>query len=235
MKTLSKSDARHADMMIKVCGMSDSDNIRNVSTLYPMMMGFIFWRGSKRFAGDIDPVVVRSLPSFIRPVAVFVNESIDIIIDTVSKFNINIIQLHGDEPPEVCQQLKQLGYIVFKAIGLASENDFANLESYVGSVDLFVFDTKSDARGGTGKAFRRSILQSYPLSVPFLLSGGIRPTDAQSIAQHLYPHMVGIDINSRFENPPYIKDVKLLTNFILQLRKYNEYEPSRIPFWEKTK
>ncbi|MCH4156921.1 MAG: phosphoribosylanthranilate isomerase [Muribaculaceae bacterium] len=225
----------NADMMIKVCGNCRADNIRDVAALYPMMMGFIFWRGSKRYAGDLDADVIKNLPSYIRPVAVFVDATHDTIMDTVRRYGFKIVQLHGEESPRECKRLKDEGLVVFKAIGVDSEEDFELLEKYEGTVDMFLFDKKSKGYGGTGRKFNHKLLANYKLDIPYLLSGGIAPSDAPEIVNNLYTGMAGIDINSKFESEPGVKDIKLLTNFILELRKHNEHEPTGIPVWEKTK
>lgn len=225
----------HAEMMIKVCGMSNEENIRDVSVLYPMLMGFIFWKGSKRYAGNVPEETLLSLPNFITKVGVFVNEEYDLLCATCKKYGIDTIQLHGDESVEYCKTLKSQGFYIFKAIGIEGTHDFNNLERYEGIIDLFVFDTKTAKYGGSGRKFDHKLLENYSLKTPYLLSGGISPADAHKIAQNIYPNMVGIDLNSRFELSPGIKDIKLLSKFILELRKYNEYEPDRIPFFKKSK
>lgn len=225
----------HADMMIKVCGMREPENISQVASLTPMLMGFIFHPQSPRDASSLDPSVVKSLPRFIRPVAVFVDRTEDEIIATTQRYGIKIIQLHGDESPSLCKALRDKGYIVFKAVNIASPDDFDKVEAYKDCCDLFLFDTKTALRGGSGQKFDWSLLDCYTLDVPFLLSGGIGPDDVDAIIQAMRPGMAGIDINSRFETEPGHKDISKLINFILSLRKYNEHEPSETPFWEKTK
>jgi phosphoribosylanthranilate isomerase len=168
-------------------------------------------------------------------VGVFVNEAHDVALATLRRYGIRIVQLHGDESPEECSTFRTEGYVVIKAIGVSAAADITAAARYRGCVDMLLFDTKSSGHGGTGRKFDHAILDDYPLDIPYLLSGGIAPGDAAKIASHLYPGMVGIDINSRFESAPGIKDIALLTNFIINLRKYNEYEPSRIPFWEQAK
>lgn len=224
---------RHADMIIKICGMRYPENIDEIAPLTPMMMGFIFYPGSPRDATGIDESVVRNLPSYIRPVAVTVNRSFDEIMELCNKYGFKIVQLHGDESPELCQRLKDAGLIVFKAVAVGDSVDKSMLESYQKSVDLFLFDTKSDKRGGSGKKFSWDLLDSYDLDVPYLLSGGISPDDVDAIVKAMRPGMAGIDINSRFEDAPGHKDLGKLINFIVKLRSYNENEPTKVPFWEK--
>ncbi len=221
-------------MMIKVCGMRDARNITDVAALSPMLMGFIFYPPSPRDASLLDPGSVQSLPPFIRPVGVFVNADFQEITETCCRYGIHIVQLHGSESPDLCHRLKDAGYTVFKAAGISSDSDFKTLLPYHNTVDLFVFDTKCVGRGGSGKKFDWSLLDAYDMPVPYLLSGGIGPDDVNAIAGAMRPGMAGIDINSRFETAPGMKDISLLVNFIISLRKFNEHEPTSIPFWEKT-
>lgn len=227
------SRPRHADMMIKVCGMREPDNIAAVAALTPMLMGFIFHGGSPRDATGLSPDAVKALPHFIRPVGVFVDRSVDEITDTCSRYGIKIVQLHGSETPATCRRLKDEGFTVFKAIGISDRRDLENAAVYDESIDMFVFDTKSRNHGGTGRKFDWQVLDSYPLLTPYLLSGGIGPDDIDNIIGAMSPGMAGIDINSRFETAPGHKEISLLVNFILQLRKFNEHEPDTKPFWEK--
>lgn len=220
-------------MLIKICGMRYPENIDEIAPLTPMMMGFIFYPGSPRDATGLDEAIVRNLPSYIRPVAVTVNRSFDEIVELCNKYGFKIVQLHGDESPGLCRRLKDEGLTVFKAIAVGDSVDKDALKDYEEAVDLFLFDTKSDKRGGSGKKFSWDLLESYDLDVPYLLSGGIGPDDVEAIVAAMRPGMAGIDINSRFEDAPGHKDLGKLINFIVKLRSYNEHEPTRVPFWEK--
>lgn len=223
----------HSDMMIKICGLKDADNIAEIAYLTPMLMGFIFYRKSPRFAGELNPDVVKSLPSFVRPVGVFVDSSIEYVDEICRRYGIGIVQLHGSESPEYCMKLKEAGYVVFKAVGVDGAVDWETLRPYTDSVTMFLFDTSSPQHGGTGRKFDWNLLADYPLGTPYLLSGGIGPDDVDNIISAMRPGMAGIDINSRFESEPGVKDMKRLIDFILKLRQYNEKEPSTKPFWEK--
>ncbi|MDE5706187.1 phosphoribosylanthranilate isomerase [Muribaculum sp.] len=213
--------------------MKEADNIRNVAALTPMMMGFIFYPESPRYVGDLDADVVRSLPGHVRPVGVFVNSEEHEVVGICWRYGIKIAQLHGNESPAMCSSLRRQGFTVFKAVGIATAADFSVLAEYEGCVDMFLFDTKSPLHGGTGCKFDHSLLDKYVLDVPYLLSGGIGPDDVDSVVSAMRPGMAGIDINSRFEIAPGVKNLRALIQFILSLRSFNEYESDNTPFWEK--
>lgn len=213
---------RHKDRIIKICGMKEPDNIRRVAWLTPMLMGFIFYEKSPRYAGNLDTEVVKGLPKFIKPVGVFVNTDPEEVEETCNKYGITTIQLHGEESPEECRELKEKGFKVFKAFGIRPPFNWEDLREYEVAVDMFVFDTFCQAKGGSGRKFDWALLDDYPLSTPYLLSGGIGPDDTDKILKAMRPKMAGIDLNSRFETEPGVKDIHKLTHFILSLRSYNE-------------
>lgn len=207
--------------IIKVCGMRDPDNIGEIVKLQPDYIGFIFYEKSPRYVGAIDPDIIRGLPEHVVPVGVFVNESIQKIIEITKTTGINTIQLHGSETPEFCKILKKKGYKIIKAISIPVEHKedlFRRLESYQDNIDLFLFDTAGKAPGGNGVKFNRNILEDYDLEMPYLLSGGIGPEDINFIKQGLPRNCVGIDLNSRFEIYPGFKDSSKLSFFIKEIR-----------------
>lgn len=206
-------------MMIKVCGMRDTANIRAVAELEPSFMGFIFHEESPRCALGISPQSLMGLDKRITPVGVFVNKPAAYIDEICRRHGIGTVQLHGDESPEECRALKQMGYRVLKAIAVTHDMDWDPYRSYEDVVNMFVLDSKSAVRGGSGQKFDWSVLHHYPLSTPYLLGGGLSPDDARVIVGKKYPGMVGVDLNSRFEESPGIKDISLLKPFIVSLRK----------------
>lgn len=208
------------DLIIKVCGMRDADNIKDVAKLVPDYMGFIFWQHTPRSATAMPESNTSLLAASTKPVGVFVNEDVDTIIATCRAYSISTVQLHGQESADICSQLKSHGLHVWKAFGLDTTFDFSTLNPYTDSVDMFVFDTKTPRAGGSGVRFDWSILDSYTGPVPYLLSGGINPDSVDDIiAASNHPYMAGIDLNSRFETAPGIKDSKKLTNFVNSLTK----------------
>lgn len=220
----------HRDRFIKVCGNCNEENLRQVSALTPMMMGFIFSDKSPRCATGLDPEIVKSLPEYIIPVGVFLNADEETIKTTAGKFGISHLQLHGNESPELCDRLRKNGLKIFKTIHVGESLPVEMIERYAGCVDMFVFDTLTEKAGGSGRKFDWNLLENYNAEVPYLIGGGVSPDDIDNIVAAMRPHMVGIDINSRFEISPGIKDIRLLTHFILSLRKFNEDEPSYITF-----
>lgn len=226
--------------LIKVCGMRNPDNIRAVSQLPIDYMGFIFYPKSSRYV-DMQHLWPGLMPDLADPrisdaaktdnlnsisrVGVFVDAMAQDIIIRVVAFELDAVQLHGSETPTFIRNLRATivpdihpTLKVFKAMSIASADDFARCAKYEGVVDMFVFDTKCTGYGGSGQQFDWSLLDSYHGTVPFLLSGGIGPDDAERIKAVNYPQFVGVDLNSMFETEPTVKDVQLLEKFIGQLR-----------------
>lgn len=208
--------------IIKVCGMREPANIEAVSALMPELMGIIFYPKSPRYAGSIDSKTIQNIISKgISPVGVFVNAPEEEVIQTCVQHGIRIVQLHGHESPTVCNNLRGKGFTVIKALGIEDRPDWDEMRMYENAVDLFIFDTKSKDYGGTGRKFHWHFLQSYPLKIPFLLSGGIGPEDSEAIRRSSLPMMIGVDLNSRFESSPGIKDPGKLQLFISDFRTDN--------------
>lgn len=197
--------------------MRDPENIRAVEEkVRPDMMGFIFWKGSKRYVSEVPSY----LPECTR-VGVFVNPTKEEVLQKATDFGLNAIQLHGQETPDFCQRIKQatrLPLIKAISIGEGDSSRFAIHSSlYEEVADLFLFDTKCKCVGGSGEQFNWDILQHYEGDTPFLLSGGIGPGDEKKVRQWRHPRWVGIDLNSRFETAPAYKDAEALTSFTRSL------------------
>jgi len=199
--------------VIKICGMKFSENILAVSALKPDFMGFIFYTKSPRYAEPLDISVLNSLPESIKKIGVFVNEDIEDILTIVYKYNLDGVQLHGSENVDVCKKLKDSGLLVIKAFPVTDANNFKVTKAYEGACDYFLFDTKTDAFGGSGLKFNWNILSGYKGETPFLLSGGIAPDDEEAILKIEHPKFFGIDLNSKFEVKPGLKNVELLREF----------------------
>lgn len=203
---------RESSFLVKVCGMREAENIREVEALGIDLMGFIFWPKSSRYVSERPAY----LPTNCKRVGVFVDEDIETVKRIADDYALDYIQLHGHESPEYCAQLR--GFKLIKAFNIATTEDFKQTEPYTGIVDYFLFDTKGKSVGGNGEKFDWSVLSAYDDNTPFLLSGGIGPDDAEVLTSHSSPltskKCVGIDLNSRFEIAPGLKDINKLKEFI---------------------
>lgn len=198
-------------MIIKVCGMRDGRNIREAEQLAIHWMGFIFWPKSSRFVASVP----NYLPRHISRVGVFVDASQEDVARHIEDYRLDIVQLHGHESPSFCASFRHVK--VMKAFNIATAGDLLQTRAYEGSADYFLFDTKGKAVGGNGEKFDWSVLSAYNGQTPFLLSGGIGPDDAARVSAFRHPQCIGIDLNSRFETVPGLKDIKRLNTFIHQL------------------
>lgn len=209
-------------MAIKVCGMKNPENIREVASLRPDFMGFIFHDPSPRCCRGLDPAIVRSLSTSVTPVMVTVNMAEEETENLAALFGITTLQLHGSESPDLCRYYRDSGFRVWKAMSLSGEEDLMRLERYADAVDLFLFDTPTVSYGGSGMKFDWNILDHYDLPVRFLLSGGISPDDVWNLKEFHHDRCAGFDVNSRFELIPGEKDCTRLRSFIRELRGYSQ-------------
>jgi len=205
---------------LKVCGMRERENILQVAALSPDYMGFIFYKPSKRYAGEVlDKKTLDALPKSIIKTGVFVNEGYKEIIRLTKYFGLNAVQLHGKETPALCMQLKNEGLQVIKVLHVGKDIDAQGLKSYEDSCDYFLFDTADASWGGTGRAFDWTLLDAYNSSKPFFLSGGIDvdhlPLPESVLAKPLW----ALDVNSRFEISLGLKDVEKIKAFKTKLQK----------------
>ena len=193
-------------MLLKVCGLKYPENIIQVAALKPDYMGFIFYPKSKRFVGD--EFIMPAISPEIKKVGVFVNASASYIIDKVDEYKLDLIQLHGDENPGLCEVLNHF-IPVIKAFGVDEEFDFKQLDSYKECCSYFLFDTKTIEYGGSGKQFDWKILEKYDNSLPFFLSGGIGLEEVEKLKIEKLKNY-GVDVNSKFELQDGIKNIKEL-------------------------
>lgn len=227
-------------MKIKVCGMREAQNIADVMALDIDMIGFIFCPKSQRYVSeqsthagiipdmasiDISQDKADNTAAKIKKVGVFVDDMPQNIVTRVYNYKLDYIQLHGSESatyidnlrstlvPDIAPDIK-----IIKAINVREADDVKRWRSYEGHIDMLLFDTKSDTAGGSGKKFEWELLQQYDGDIPFLLSGGISPDDVEEVKAFRHPQCIGIDINSRFETAPALKDIPLLSNFITAVR-----------------
>lgn len=199
------------NIKLKICGMKYPENIVEISALHPDYLGFIFWEKSIRNM-DIDSIP-KIQPS-IKKVGVFVDASIDEIRAKVNLFQLDIIQLHGNETIAFCKELKKLNIEIIKVFSINNFFDFSILKDFIPQIDYFLFDTKGKLPGGNGITFDWKILENYPYEKPFFLSGGIGKTEVDAIKDFFQTEVakkcIAIDVNSRFETKPaYKSEIKL--------------------------
>ena len=204
-------------MIIKVCGMRDPQNIAEVSALGIDLMGFIFWPKSPRYVSQIssragiipDRVnddMLDGRKADVKYVGVFVDDMPQNIVTRVYNFKLDYVQLHGNESAVMIDNLK--------AMSIREADDVKRWREYEGHADMLLFDTKCKCVGGSGEQFDWSVLEGYDGNIPFLLSGGIGPDDVERVKAFKHPMCVGIDLNSKFETEPAVKDVEKLKAFI---------------------
>lgn len=196
---------------IKICGLKHPDNIREVIALGPDYVGFICYPGSKRYIGRLDAGWVAKLNG-VKKTGVFVNAAIHEVKAAIQQYNFQAVQLHGAETPAYCAELADLGVEIIKAFGISEQFEWATLTAYDPVAHHYLFDTQSSQYGGTGKRFDWKLLAGYTGNKHFFLSGGI---SAENIADALSindSRLYGLDLNSRFETAPGIKDIVLLKN-----------------------
>jgi phosphoribosylanthranilate isomerase len=189
---------------LKVCGMRDKENIAEVSAIGLDYMGFIFYRTSPRYVGD--NFVMPEISSPINRVGVFVNESNDMILDKIRKYSLDFAQLHGNEPVQQCEELKDLGVKIIKVFSVDDKFDFNTTKAYAPVSGFFLFDTKGANYGGNAKSFNWAVLKKYNQQVPFFLSGGINPGNSKAIHSLKGMNLHAADINSGVEVSPAVKD-----------------------------
>lgn len=212
--------------------MRDADNIRDISALGVDMIGLIFYPPSPRYVqqfssgAGIIPDYAPDMGKTPLRVGVFVDDMPQNIVTRVYNYKLDYIQLYGNEPRETLENLRATidpdikpKVKIIKAISVSSAEDIKKYKEYVGAADLFLFDTKCKTVGGSGEQFDWQVLQAFDGDVPFLLSGGIGPDDAERIKNFHHPKCIGIDLNSKFEIEPALKDVEKLKQFLVKVKK----------------
>ncbi|MBS1680706.1 MAG: phosphoribosylanthranilate isomerase [Bacteroidetes bacterium] len=194
-------------MKVKICGMRDPTNILEVASLAPDFMGFIFYEKSKRYVGK-DFKIPELFPSVIKKIGVFVNQSIDEIALLAKKHSLDYAQLHGNESADFCFKLKNKIKVI-KAFLIDESFDFSETEKYC-SVDYFLFDSKSTDYGGSGKTFDWNLLHKFHGNTPFFLSGGLSVENLTDLKKIPNANFYAIDINSKAESVPVLKDMNIL-------------------------
>lgn len=202
-------------MKVKVCGMRAAANIKALGALEIDLMGFVFYPKSSRYVSAL-PLI--EIPNTTKRVGVFVNANVVKIEEAIRDFQLDYLQLHGDEQPEDCQVLKKKGYAIIKAFAVDEDFDFDQLKAYETSCDFFLLDAKGKSYGGNGIQFDWTVLQKYVSKIPFFLSGGIDLESIKTVQSLEHPALYGIDVNSKFEIEPALKDIDKVQELLQSLK-----------------
>jgi len=198
--------------------MKYTENIEELMQLQPDFVGFIFHNKSPRFITTEWAVFASIFKKGTRKVGVFVDEEVENILQKVTDLGLEMVQLHGIEMPQICHELRESGLTVMKAFRIDDAFDFEQLKEYATSCDFFLFDASGPNPGGNGVRFNWELLKKYTLGVPFFLSGGIDLEHAEELRHIRHPELYGVDLNSKFEVSPGLKDVEKVKEFIRKLR-----------------
>ena len=227
-------------MIVKVCGMREPENIRDVAALGVDWIGFIFYPKSPRYVSQI-----RSRAGIIPDYSVFMKHEelsskelsskelsskemmrqVKRIVTRAVNYELDIIQLHGSESVIMIDNLRSTlapsirkGIKFMKALSISTAEDILRYKEYEGHVDYFIFDTQTPLVGGSGNHFDWNMLDAYDGNTPFILSGGVGPDDAERVLSIRHPMFAGIDLNSQFETAPAVKNVDALKAFLAKIR-----------------
>ena len=199
-------------MKFKICGLFNHENINQVAVLKPDYIGHIFWEKSLRYVNNITPNINKE----IKKTGVFFNSIAEDVINKIDKHDLNCVQLHGDESPQFCNEILDTGIQVIKSFRIDDNFDFNILKNYEDYCDIFLFDSKSELPGGTGKSFNWKNLKKYNLKKGFFISGGIGLNSIESLIELFKMDLpiYGIDVNSKFEDENHLKKIDELKTFI---------------------
>lgn len=210
-------------MKVKVCGNVFQENFMAIHQLQPDYLGFILYEKSERYIDLNNNEIKRYFHQISIPkVAVSVNMNADNLINTLTTYNFEFAQLHGDENVEYCMKVKSSGVKVIKVIRVESDIDLQTADKYANACDYLLFDTAGKKYGGNGQKFNWNLLKNYALNLPFFLSGGIHPDDVDALKNFHHPAFWGIDINSGFESSPGMKNLEKIEKFLHKIRQKNE-------------
>lgn len=212
-------------MRIKVCGMTNTEQVMQLDTMGVEFAGFIFYPKSPRyvFRHMPRPDIKKIKGQHINKVGVFVNAPVDELLQTVDDCGLHLVQLHGDETPKYCEKVAD--YVgVIKAFRLREDDQVLwKVKDYQDIADMFLFDTDGMGYGGTGKKFNWSMLQGLSINKPFFLSGGIGPDDVEGLASFskdiVAKDLFSIDVNSKFETIPGLKDMVAVEKFVKAVKQ----------------
>ena len=201
-------------MIVKVCGLRTQGNLSEVTDSYSMV-GLNFYTPSIRCVA-LEAEQYDILPSTVKRVGVFVNESQEMILEKVSSYGLDYVQLHGDESIAFGREIAKHTQVI-RVFRISKVEDLQKIDEH-DYATYYLFDTYTEAYGGSGKKFDWSILNNYKGSIPFLLSGGIGAQDSERIMSISHPMFRGVDINSKFESAPAVKDMDMIDRFIKEVK-----------------
>lgn len=209
-------------MNIKVCGITDMKQLQQLDGLDIDYAGLIFYKESPRYIGDkISKQELKKADFDLKKVGVFVDPEMIDVLDAIDDYGLDVVQLHGNETPEMCEDLSSEVEVI-KAFRINEDTDVDKIIAPFDEVcDFYLFDSKPPTQetfGGTGNQFDWSILSRAKIEKPFFLSGGIRPDDGPKLKKFSHPDLFGVDINSKFETSPGVKDMRLLLQFRQSLK-----------------
>lgn len=210
--------------LVKVCGMREPENIKEVIASGVDMLGLIFYPRSSRYVAEGDEYLRGELYNGgrrVKKVGVFVDAPLEQMLEIANSYKLDFLQLHGDESPDLCYSLQKRGFGVIKAFPVATKEDLDKTAEYNGRADYFLFDTKCEGYGGSGQRFDWDVLAAYQGETPFFLSGGLKPSCLGNLKSFFHPLLVGIDLNSGFEHAPAHKNAAALTDFIAKYKNKN--------------
>lgn len=204
-------------MNIKVCGITQLKQLQQLDGLGIDFAGLIFVKDSPRYVGDkLNKDEIKNADFDLKTVGVFKNPEMIDVLDAIDEYGLNAVQLHGEETPEMCEDLSEEVEVI-KVFNIGDDNvDIdALVADYDGVCDYYLFDTatKDGKTGGTGKKFDWKILSKAKIEKPFFLSGGIELGDIEKIKKFKHPDFLGVDVNSKFEKEPGVKDMGLVLQF----------------------
>lgn len=208
-------------MLVKVCGLNNRENIMAVSKMEVDLIGFIFYKGSPRYFNKVLSFdEVREIPKRIKKVGVFVNETSYNVLNAIAHYDLDLVQLHGNENPEYCKELMQ--YVkVIKTISVKDNTSLLEMKKYSQACNYLLFDTSSPTYGGTGQTFNWQLLKDKEIDTPFFISGGVSLNSIQEIKDLKFKNLIGIDVNSKFEIKPGQKDVNKIQQLLKEINYAN--------------
>jgi len=216
-------------MNIKVCGITQYKQLQQLDGLNIDFAGLIFHPGSPRNVdGKINPTQLKDSDFDLKITGVFLDAEMIDILTAIDDYGLDVVQLHGNETPEMCEDLsEEVEVIKVFSLGDDEADIDAMIAPYDAVCDYYLFDTGGyisplgrgeGAFGGTGQQFDWAILSKAKIEKPFFLSGGIGVEDAARVKTFKHLDFFGVDVNSRFEKEPGVKDMSKVLQFKMALK-----------------